>query len=196
VREQSAAGPVEVRSYKARNQTDATTEFALDAAVLGRNGYAPTNQTWSPPNLLVIYLAPFIFMIAGYLIFGLAGFVLGGIVGIIGFVIERSRARGTLTVTYVQSDKKDSQPIVARQPDSVATTRSAVYRGATRDGTEAAYHVDARAVASSGYVPISEEWSSALGEQVLTVTYRYDPAEVPRILQALADADRSIPPLA
>lgn len=64
-------------------------------------------------------------------------------------------------------------------------SRSSVYRGVTREQTEAAYHADAKAAAAGGYVPASEEWSVALGQQVLTVGYVFEPDQVPAVLEAL-----------
>jgi hypothetical protein len=65
-------------------------------------------------------------------------------------------------------------------------TQSATYRGSTREEAEAAYHADARRRAADGYVPTSENWSVALGQQVLTVAFVHDPAQAPAVLSALS----------
>jgi hypothetical protein len=62
---------------------------------------------------------------------------------------------------------------------------STVYRGATREEAERAYHADARGRAQAGFVPVSEEWSTALGQQLLAVRYRYDPSATFETLRAL-----------
>ncbi len=92
--------PVEVRTYKGRTQADAAAVLARDSATMA--GYMPTSQSWSPPRLVAVYLAPFIFIVAGYLIFGVGGAALGGIIGIVGFLFERPRAKGSLTVTWTR----------------------------------------------------------------------------------------------
>lgn len=108
------------------------------------------------------------------------GVILGAFLGLIGILILST-----------QANLKDQRRAASSAHGPSGDTRSTVYRGATRELAERAYHKDARVAAGDGYVPISEAWSSALGEQVLTVVYRHDPAEVPRVLQMLADADRT-----
>lgn len=68
-------------------------------------------------------------------------------------------------------------------------SRSSVYRGATREEAEAGYHADAKVAATAGYVPASEDWSVALGQQVLTVGYVFAPDQVQTVLEALAAAE-------
>ena len=68
---------------------------------------------------------------------------------------------------------------------------SSVYRGATREAAESAYHADARTRVREGYVPAAEDWSMALGQQVLTVRYVYAPDETAAVLEALASAERA-----
>jgi hypothetical protein len=63
--------------------------------------------------------------------------------------------------------------------------RTVVYRGATREQAEAAYHDDARKAATDGFVPTAENWSVALGQQVLTVDYVLEPEQAPAVLAAL-----------
>jgi hypothetical protein len=70
--------------------------------------------------------------------------------------------------------------------------RTVVYRGATREQAESAYHDDARKAATDGFVPTSENWSVALGQQVLTVDYLFQPDQAPAVLAALSDV-RSLP---
>lgn len=96
------------------------------------------------------------------------GVIAGALLGVIGWLI-----------LAVQPNRKQSQP--AYMPPVATQT----YRGSTRESAEAAYHVDARSAAQRGYVPVSEHWSTALGEQLLTVTYQYNPAEVPRVMGML-----------
>lgn len=67
--------------------------------------------------------------------------------------------------------------------------RSAVYRGVTRVEAERTYHDDARRAAAEGYVPTSEEWSAALGQQVLTVNYVHLPEQASAVLAALRDIE-------
>lgn len=69
---------------------------------------------------------------------------------------------------------------------TAATARTGVYRGATKEEAERQYHAAARLAADDGFVPASEDWSVALGQQVLTVGYVYAPEQVPAILSALA----------
>jgi hypothetical protein len=66
-----------------------------------------------------------------------------------------------------------------------ASQESTLYRGATREEAERTYHADARSRAQAGDVPFSEEWSIALGQQVLSVRYRHDPTAAPATLRAL-----------
>ena len=63
--------------------------------------------------------------------------------------------------------------------------RSAIYRGAAREDAEAAYHDDALKSAADGFVPASETWSTALGHQVLTVDYVYQPDQAPVVISEL-----------
>jgi hypothetical protein len=75
--------------------------------------------------------------------------------------------------------------------------RSSVYRGATREAAEAAYHLDARIMALMGFAPTSEDWS-VVREEVLTVAYLFDPERAPAVLKALkqAEAERAVATLA
>jgi hypothetical protein len=68
--------------------------------------------------------------------------------------------------------------------------RTTVYRGATRSDVERAYHAGARAAVDDGYVPAGEEWSTALGQEALTVRYIYDPDQGTAVLSALDAAER------
>ena len=72
--------------------------------------------------------------------------------------------------------------------------RSSVYRGATREVAEAAYHADARVMVRMGYAPASEDWSTVL-EQVLMVHYVHAPERASAVLDALseAEAERAVP---
>ena len=65
-----------------------------------------------------------------------------------------------------------------------------MYRGTTREEAERAYHADARVAASEGYVPTSEQWSYALGQQVLTVGYVHLPDQAASVLAALSAFER------
>jgi hypothetical protein len=69
-----------------------------------------------------------------------------------------------------------------------ARERTSVYRGATREAAEAAYHHDARVMALMGFAPASEDWS-VVREEVLTVAYLFDPERAPAVLQALKQAE-------
>jgi len=66
--------------------------------------------------------------------------------------------------------------------------RTGIYRGATQADAEAAYHRAASAAADEGYAPVAEEWSTALGQQVLTVTYAYDPSQAATVRSAINQA--------
>jgi hypothetical protein len=66
--------------------------------------------------------------------------------------------------------------------------QSAVYRGATREAAEATYHAAARELVQQGYVPASEDWSTAIGQQVVTVRFVHAPDQAPAVLEALAGA--------
>ncbi len=68
--------------------------------------------------------------------------------------------------------------------------RTAIYRGATRTDAERAYHAGARGAVDEGYVPASEDWSKALGQEVLTVGYVFAPDQAPAVLDALTTAER------
>jgi len=80
----------------------------------------------------------------------------------------------------------------------VTEPRSGAYRAATREGAEAQYHAAARRALDDGYVPRSETWSEALGQQVLTVEYVYAPDETAAVRRALAEVSLrpSAPPAA
>jgi len=65
--------------------------------------------------------------------------------------------------------------------------RSGAYRAATREGAESQYHAAARRALDDGYVPRSETWSEALGQQVLTVEYVFAPEETSAVRRALAE---------
>jgi hypothetical protein len=65
-------------------------------------------------------------------------------------------------------------------------SRSAVYRSATPEDAVEAYHLEAKKLATSGYVPTGERWSSESGRQVLTVEYAYIPDQAPAVLASLA----------
>ena len=52
--------------------------------------------------------------------------------------------------------------------------RSRVYRAATREAAQNEYHAEAIGLAAQGYVPTSEDWLTALGQQVLHVTRHLD----------------------
>ncbi len=67
--------------------------------------------------------------------------------------------------------------------------RTVVYRGGSREDAEQAYHADARGGAAAGYVPTSEDWTTALGQQVLTVVYAYLPDQAIGVAAALAAAE-------
>jgi hypothetical protein len=71
--------------------------------------------------------------------------------------------------------------------------RSAAYRGATREEAQEKYHEAARVAAAEGYAPTSEEWSTEMGEQVLTVTFAYLPDQAPAVLAALGTIDPPLP---
>jgi hypothetical protein len=68
--------------------------------------------------------------------------------------------------------------------------RTVVYRGASRSEVERKYHAGARTAVDEGYAPASEEWSNALGQEVLTVRYAYDPDQASAVLSALDAAER------
>lgn len=67
--------------------------------------------------------------------------------------------------------------------------RTVVYRGAIREEAESAYHDDAVKAAADGFVPTSETWSAALGQQVLTVDYVFQPEQAPAVIAALHDVE-------
>jgi hypothetical protein len=64
-------------------------------------------------------------------------------------------------------------------------TRTGVYRGASEAEATAEYHAEAARAASEGFVPVSEQWSTALGQSVLTVSYVHAPDQAPAILEML-----------
>jgi len=64
----------------------------------------------------------------------------------------------------------------------------ATYRGVDRETVTAQYHQDAYRASELGFVPVAEDWSEALGQQVLSVRYAYNPAEVPAVRRELANA--------
>ncbi len=64
-------------------------------------------------------------------------------------------------------------------------TRSVIYRAPTREDAERAYHEGARDAAAEGFVPTSEVWSTALGQQVLTVLFVHAPDQANAVLEAL-----------
>ena len=63
-----------------------------------------------------------------------------------------------------------------------------VYRGWSTKEAIVAYHHDALAAMQSGYVPVEEKWSQALGLATLTVTYDQRPGEVAAVLGMLASS--------
>lgn len=68
-------------------------------------------------------------------------------------------------------------------------SRSAVYRAMTREEVERVYHDEARRLAAEGLAPTSEDWSAALGQQILTVQYAYLPDQAPGVLAALSSLE-------
>ena len=78
-------------------------------------------------------------------------------------------------------------------PEAGDSAPSAAYRGPSREDAERAYHQDAKTRAEAGFAPVSEDWTTALGNHVLTVRYRHDPEAAGETLLAL---DRLTTPLA
>jgi hypothetical protein len=63
--------------------------------------------------------------------------------------------------------------------------RTGIYRGVTLDEANAAYHAAAADAAAEGFAPVSEQWSTALGQSVLTVTYAHLPDQAAAVLEAI-----------
>lgn len=74
------------------------------------------------------------------------GVAIGAIFGLLGVLF-----------LVLQTNLKDQRAPTYTSPPMTATQ---VYRGSTRESAEAAYHADARAAAATGYVPVSEHWST------------------------------------
>jgi len=97
---QAPLGPVEVRTYQAKNQQKASELYAADAAALGQQGLFPSQQVWSAPRYWRLVLTPIILVAVGILIFGVYGMAVGALIGVI-YVIA-VRPKGTMTVTYAR----------------------------------------------------------------------------------------------
>jgi hypothetical protein len=98
----TATQPVQVRTYRAKDQLQANELFQTDANVLGAQGYRPTNQIWVGPSKARIFLTPLILLIPGYLIGGIYGVAIAAVIGVAYILIASIQAKGTLSVTYTQ----------------------------------------------------------------------------------------------
>jgi hypothetical protein len=98
----TATQPVQVRTYRAKDQLRANELFQTDANVLGAQGYRPTNQIWVGPSKARIFLTPLILLIPGYLIGGIYGLAIAAVIGIVYILIASAQAKGTLSVTYTR----------------------------------------------------------------------------------------------
>jgi hypothetical protein len=93
---------VQVRTYKAKDQSGANELFQQDANVLGGQGYRPTNQIWVGASKARIFLTPLILLIPGYLIGGIYGVAIAAVIGVVYILVASMQARGTLSVTYTR----------------------------------------------------------------------------------------------
>jgi len=94
--------PVQVRTYRAKDQTRANELFQQDANTLGATGYRPTNQIWVGPSKARIFLTPLILLVPGALIGGIYGIAVAAIIGVVYVLFASMRAQGTLSVTYTK----------------------------------------------------------------------------------------------
>lgn len=98
----SVEQPVQVRTYRGKDQARANAEFQTDANVLGAQGYRPTNQSWVGPSKARIFLTPLILLIPGYLIGGIYGVAIAAVIGVVYILFASMQAKGTLSVTYTK----------------------------------------------------------------------------------------------
>jgi len=98
----SESQPVQVRTYRAKDQVRANEAFQQDANVLGSQGYRPTNQIWVGPSKARIFLTPLILLIPGYLIGGIYGVAIAAVIGVVYIIVASMQAKGTLSVTYTK----------------------------------------------------------------------------------------------
>lgn len=107
----AAAGPATiVRTYKGKQQADATQAFQQDAAALAVQGYSPTSQSWAPGQwgcgAFIVALLLFLILIGIFVIFYM-------------LVVKPA---GTLTVTYTRQAPSASpqQPSMPAQSPAAA----------------------------------------------------------------------------
>jgi hypothetical protein len=97
----SEFGTAEVRTYRARVQSDAEALLADDLASMGQRGLAPSNQVWSAPRSWRAVVTPIVLLVVGFVLLGLIGAAGGALIGIAYMLVVRPK--GTLTVTFSPS---------------------------------------------------------------------------------------------
>jgi hypothetical protein len=90
---------VEVRTYTARSQPQASALFARDAGTLASRGLYPTTQLWSAPQMWRVFVTPLILMIVGYILLGWLGVIGGAVIAVL--YVALFFPKGALTVTYM-----------------------------------------------------------------------------------------------
>lgn len=98
---------VQVRTYTARTQAEASQRFQTDANELGAQGYRPTSQTWVGPSKGRILATPLILILTGYFVGALTigavyGLGIAAVASVVYLLYAPRRAVGTLSVTYTR----------------------------------------------------------------------------------------------
>ena len=101
-------------------------------------------------------------------------------------LMSPSTVRGGLGAVRPQVRSQKPRDVETARP--AVFERSSVYRGATHEAAEAAYHADASTMARMGYAPTAEDWKIVM-EQVLTVRYVHAPERAPAVLTAIAQVE-------
>lgn len=94
--------PVQVRTYRAKDQARANAMFQADANTLGGQGYRPTSQQWTAASKARIFLTPLVLLIPGYLLGGIYGVAIAAAIGVAYILFASMQAKGTLSVTYTR----------------------------------------------------------------------------------------------
>ena len=117
-----ARTPVLVRTYRGDSQADTDATFRVEAEVLGRHGYVPTSQSWSPGQW-----GCSAFVVAVLLFWLLIGIL-------ILFYLLIVKPEGTLTVTYeLRSGVADMPQAGTRPPQGSVADHSLARRLADLD---------------------------------------------------------------
>lgn len=107
-------GSVQVQTYKAKNQSAAAAQFALESSKMAAQGYHPTNQSWAAPSYARLIITPLVLIFVGLLLVGFYGLIGGLVLGIIYVLLVRPV--GSLMVTYERRAETAPAPVAAPLP--------------------------------------------------------------------------------